>query len=616
MMPDEQWLRQRETTLGWLRVVFFLITIALLQFNPLWTDKSATLSNLALYSFFPYSLLVLILIRGAQRPNSRKIGFVTTCVDLLWISLILSTHVVSSIPSFTFFLFLFPIIISGFRYGIKGSLSVALIGTMIYGFIAFAPFWGRPMGSEAFVTFSIPLLVVSYILGCLFELEMKQIQKLLSFCKSAGQAGIQEERRRIARELHDRVLQVLGSLTYRLEACRKYLVGSPTLRLEACWNCLVSSPSLTLEACRNCLVGSPKEVETELALSEEAARSSMTEIRSVLSGKVMDQFTPGTLLERLGEEIKSLHDTLGLKVVLETTPEHMELGQEVEQEIYYAAREGLTNIARHSRASEASLSLKQTNGELRVSLEDNGLGFDPTVKGDGSSYGLQGMRERLGKIGGDLSIKTAPGKGTHLCFVVPLSPAPAKPGFNERLLDLLEETREEGLFSGSYMTHGLVAVFALLVIAIVPYYFYWPATAPEIFTDAIARYQNVRQETAVTTRANFLKISYPSPMLDMRPWGYRILATQHLHFDGLKGQVFVYQGQDKKYLLAQGFTGAELSPPPGSRIIRASSREFVSYSRQGVNVIAWKDDDLLCVLTSTLPQESLLGLAQQLAMSN
>jgi signal transduction histidine kinase len=585
MTPEEQWLRQRETTLGWLRLGFSLTAILLVQLNPRWTGIFPILSHLFLYSFFLYSLLVLYIVRSAERPNSRKIGFVTTCVDLLWISLILSTHVVSPIPSFTFFLFLFPIIISGFRYGIKGSLSVALIGTTIYGFIAFAPFWWRPMGSEAFVTFSIPLLVVSYILGCLFDLEMKQIQKLLSFCKSAGQAGIQEERRRIARELHDRVLQVLGSVTYKLEACRKSLVGPP------------------------------EGLEEELALSEEATRSSMTEIRSVLSGKVMDQFTPGTLLERLEEEIKSLHDSLGLKVVLEATPEHFELAQEVEQEIYYAAREGLTNIARHSHASEASLSLKQTNGELTVCLQDNGMGFEPTAKGDGSSYGLQSMRERVSKIGGDLSIKTAPGKGTHVSFTVPLSPTPARPGLNERLLDLWEETRREGTLGWSYMTQGVVTVIALLVIVIVPYYyFYWPGTAPgDLFTDAIIRYQKVTQGTASTTRPDLL-LTHPPPMLDMRPWGYRIVATQNLKFDGQRGRVFVYQGQDKKYMLAHGFTGVELSPPPGGRIIRASNREFVSYSRQGVNVIAWKDKDLICVLTSTLPQESLLGLAQQVAL--
>lgn len=586
MTSEEQWLRQRETTLGWLRLGFSLITIALLQLNPLWTDKSTTLSYLTLYSFFLYSLSVLILMRRAQRLNSRKVGFVTTCVDLFWITLILSTYVASSIPSFTFFLFLFPIITSGFRYGIKGSLSVGLTGATIYGFIAFAPFWAGPMGSEVFVTFGIPLLVVSYIFGCLFDLEMKQIQKLLSFCNSAIQAGIQEERRRIARELHDRVLQVLGSVTYSLEACRKSLVSPP------------------------------EGLETELALSEEATRSSMTEIRSVLSGKVKDQFKPGTLLERLSEEIKSLHDSVGLKVVLEATPEHMELGQEVEQEIYYAAREGLTNIVRHSRASEASLSLKQTNGELRVYLEDNGLGFDPTAKGDGSSFGVQSMRERVRNVGGNISVETSPGKGTRISFSVPLSPTPARPGLNERVPYQLRGSREETLSVWSYSVHGLVGAFALLIILIVPYYFYWPGTAPgDLFTNAIARYQNVEKGIAHTTQPDLL-LTHPPPLLDMRPWGYRILATQNLQFGGIKGRVFVYQGQDKKYMLAHGFTGVELSPPPGGRIIRASNREFVSYSRQGVNVIAWKDEELLCVLTSTLPPESLFGLARHVAMGN
>ncbi len=67
--------------------------------------------------------------------------------------------------------------------------------------------------------------------------------------------------------------------------------------------------------------------------------------------------------------------------------------------------------------------------------------------------------------------------------------------------------------------------------------------------------------------------------------------------------------------MAQEFDGLEFSPPPGGRVIRASSRDFVSYSQGGVNLIAWNEKGTLCILTSTLPKENLLRLAQKVVSS-
>ncbi|MFQ5903424.1 MAG: sensor histidine kinase [Candidatus Binatia bacterium] len=584
MMPQGQWLQQKESTLAWLRLVFSLTAILVIQLNPQWTGRSPILSHLSLYSFFLYSLLVLYLI-GAQRPVSWKTGFVTTCLDLFWTFLIVSST--DGSPILTFASSLFPITTASFRYGIKGSLSVASIEATLYGFIVFSPFWGRPMSTDTFITFSVCLLGFSYILGCLFDLEMKQVQKLMSLCNATAKAAIQEERRRISRELHDRVLQVLGSITFRLEACRKYLIGSP------------------------------KELETELALSEEAARSSMTEIRSLLSGEVMYGFTPGTLLERLREETELLRDRWGLRVVLEATPEHFELAQEVEQEIYYTVREGLTNIARHSRASSAFLSLKQANGELMVCLKDNGIGFEPTTtKGEGTGYGLQSMRDRVSKLGGDLSVETATGRGTHLCFVVPLSPIQGRrrPG-EEAGSDATAKFRERGVWGWSYLPHGAAAVFAILLLVAVPYLF-WPGQAQEkIFDDMIAQYLNVTQGIRDAPRTTPPPVS-PARLLDLSPWGYRLLSWHTRRIRGQPVRVFVYMGQDNKFLLAQECDGVELSLSPEGHAPETSRGGFVSYTQAGVNLVAWQDINFLCLLASRLPKEKLLSLAEQVATSS
>jgi signal transduction histidine kinase len=234
----------------------------------------------------------------------------------------------------------------------------------------------------------IYLLVLAYIFGYISEFEKKQNQKLMALYKTASEVATQEERKRIARELHDRLLQVLGSLTLRLEACRRHLLGST------------------------------KELEAELALMEESTRSSIQEIRSFLSGKVIEPFTPGTLLERVREEMRFLRDGLGLRVILDVETEDLALAPQVECELYYVLREGLMNIARHAQASKVQIHLRQVGSEIQGSLEDDGIGFDVAKLTD-SSYGLSSMRERIQRAGGRFSVESSPGNGTTIAFRVP-----------------------------------------------------------------------------------------------------------------------------------------------------------------------------------------------------
>lgn len=196
-----------------------------------------------------------------------------------------------------------------------------------------------------------------------------------------------------------------------------------------------------------------------------------------------------------------------------------------------------------------------------------------------------------------------------------LTPIPARPGLKETIVDQLDEAGREGFMSWFSMPLRLATVFALLLIVGVPYFVWQPKVQEAIFTDAIAQYQKVTEGIVESHEA----ASSPTPaarLLDLSPWGYRVLARQSQEVRGQEGRVFVYQGQGKEYLVAQEFDGADFSPPAGARIIRASNREFVSYSQEGVNLIAFKDKDVLCILSATLPKEKLLGLAQQLVMAN
>lgn len=195
-----------------------------------------------------------------------------------------------------------------------------------------------------------------------------------------------------------------------------------------------------------------------------------------------------------------------------------------------------------------------------------------------------------------------------------LTPIPARSGLKARLLDELGEKRKEGILSWLDLPHGLAAAFALLLIVAVPYLVWRGKVQESIFTDAISQYQRVTQGIVDTSQVATL--SPAARLLDLSPWGYRVLARQSQEVRGQEGRVFVYQGQGKEYLVAQEFDEVDFSPPSGAKTIRASSRDFVSYTQGDINLVAWKEKDLLCILASTLPKEKLLGLAQQIVMAN
>ena len=393
MNPQDHWLWQKEKTLAWVRVGFSAAALLVVQLNPERVAHFPLLSRAALVSFLVYSLLVLNLITRKENANVTKVALATTCLDLFWVSLIVFSTGPSPTPFFVYYFF--PVVTSSSRYGVKGGLSVAFIGVALYGLIRFSPLSPGSIAIDIFVIRSIYLLVLAYIFGFLSEFEQKQHQKLTALYKTAGEVATQEERRRIARELHDRLLQVLASLALRLEACRKN----------------ASSP--------------PEEMARELHSMEVITRSSMEDIRRFLSGKEVFSLVPGTLIEKLKEEMEFLRDGLGLNVILESEPEDLNLSSKVEQELYYILREGLFNIARHSHASRVTVLLKETEKIIHGSLEDDGIGFNLPETRSGSGLGLVTMEDRINKLGGKLTIQTSPGKGTTVTFAVPRTTAGA-----------------------------------------------------------------------------------------------------------------------------------------------------------------------------------------------
>lgn len=189
----------------------------------------------------------------------------------------------------------------------------------------------------------------------------------------AAQEG---ERRRVARELHDEVGQALTAVVLQLDR-----VGH---RADA---------------------GLRGEVE----LARETVRTSLEEVRAIARGlrpEALDELGLGSALASLTNDVAR---QTGVRVERRVTRSLPVLSPEEELVVYRVAQEGLTNIARHSEARRAWLTLDVSEGCVELEVRDDGRGFDSAA---GARTGLLGMRERAVLIGATLEITSSGGQGT------------------------------------------------------------------------------------------------------------------------------------------------------------------------------------------------------------
>src|SRR5439155_5701409 len=100
----------------------------------------------------------------------------------------------------------------------------------------------------------------------------------------------------------------------------------------------------------------------------------------------------------------------------------------VEAELFRVAQEALANVRKHAHAKEVELSLQADPGRVRLSIRDDGRGFNRQPGGaEDGSYGLEGMKERARLLGGTLRVRSRPGRGTTVTISAPL-PAEQAPG--------------------------------------------------------------------------------------------------------------------------------------------------------------------------------------------
>ena len=216
------------------------------------------------------------------------------------------------------------------------------------------------------------------------------IERTRLFARST-QLGVIEERNRLAREIHDTLAQGLAAVALKLETADALLeVGTQSERIR-------------------------QIVQEALALTQanlEEARRSVLDLRAApLEGRTLVEALAALASTWTAQEQRpvNFNATGGIRPL----PVRLEVG------LYRIAQEALTNIARHAQARQVTIELVTTPERIRLSIEDDGQGFDPDDVPPGR-YGLIGLNERAKLLGGSLRLESGSGTGTRIEVTIPL----------------------------------------------------------------------------------------------------------------------------------------------------------------------------------------------------
>jgi len=217
----------------------------------------------------------------------------------------------------------------------------------------------------------------------------------------AREAGVQDERQRMAREIHDTLAQGLAGILAQLQAAEQTLrVGSPERR----------------------------QVTAAIAL----ARESLTEARRTVHAVEPQVLADSRLPEAIQGAVTRWSEETGTEALLTTTGHPRPLHTDVEVTLLRIAQETLVNVAKHAQAGRVVLTLSYMQDAVTLDVMDDGIGFETAARApraarsqttpDGG-FGLTGMRQRVQRLSGRLDVESEPGGGTAISATLPAIPA-------------------------------------------------------------------------------------------------------------------------------------------------------------------------------------------------
>lgn len=203
-------------------------------------------------------------------------------------------------------------------------------------------------------------------------------------------AQIERDRRQTAYELHDGIGQSLTLLISGLRSAKK---------------------CQTVEECTE-----------RFAAFQRLAENALTEVRRLSAGlrpSLLDDLGLAPALERLVEDVRAHHP---VTITLEDSGvTGQRLPEQVATAVFRIVQEALANIIKHAQARQAAVMVRQADGRVWLEVRDDGCGIEPArLRAVPAGHlGLRGMRERTALLGGELTLDTAPGRGTRLTVAIP-----------------------------------------------------------------------------------------------------------------------------------------------------------------------------------------------------
>jgi two-component system sensor histidine kinase UhpB len=291
--------------------------------------------------------------------------------------------------------------IGAFLYGLAAALwRIGIAGGVILGFIVISDGLGLPPTEEQLEFTEWPLMAsIAGIVAVLADRLSSSARRYAKLYRQASERLVtahEEERARLARELHDGVGQTLTAVILSLDAADR---GSRSV--------------------------DPADGNPDLVRARDLASSALAETRQVAA-----KLRPTRVHEMgLGAALANLARMAGVPVDVTFDPELLPPGllePELEIDVYRIVQEAVGNAARHSHASRIWISAHVLDESVRIVVGDDGDGFDQTARDRG--LGLDGMRERASIHGLEVEIRSQRGAGTRVEIVVPLvhaAPAPA-----------------------------------------------------------------------------------------------------------------------------------------------------------------------------------------------
>jgi signal transduction histidine kinase len=208
----------------------------------------------------------------------------------------------------------------------------------------------------------------------------------------ARESGTLDERRRMAREIHDTLAQGLTGIVTQLQAAEQ-------------------------------AADAPARWQRHVTAATRLARDSLTEARRSVDALRPQPLEDGRLSEALAGVAERWSGLNGIPVQVMTTGTARPVQPEVEFALLRAAQEALANVARHAQATRVGLTISYMESEVALDVRDDGVGFDATapcpVQPGHNGFGLVAMRQRIEDLAGTLQVESEPGGGTAISACVP-----------------------------------------------------------------------------------------------------------------------------------------------------------------------------------------------------